>query len=186
MGWTSQFVSFDSKDSEEIKKFFVNQWNVENFRCLDYSKKGNIIYMAVENIKNNKIFAVVTRISFYNRELYWKEMRESCGPVYVECPQRILKKLSPTDNEYAKNWREKCWEFHKKKAKKYMHGDIIKFPNKIEFTNGFSGDTFILVKEGRRFSFAPYRGEKNLNGVYGMYKITSWRKRNPEVIRNIA
>lgn len=33
---------------------------------------------------------------------------EDEGPVANFCPQRILDLLSPTDNEYALDWRERC------------------------------------------------------------------------------
>lgn len=35
-------------------------------------------------------------------------MDETCGPYECSCPKRILDKPSPTDNEYAKEWRKNC------------------------------------------------------------------------------
>ena len=39
-------------------------------------------------------------------------------PYHYECPKSILKLLTPTDNELANEWREKCYEYHKQKAEK--------------------------------------------------------------------
>ena len=35
-------------------------------------------------------------------------MEESMGPCYYDCPVSILNVLSPTDSEFANNWREAC------------------------------------------------------------------------------
>ena len=35
-------------------------------------------------------------------------MGESSGPCEDHCPASILSLLSPTDSEYANNWRERC------------------------------------------------------------------------------
>ena len=43
-----------------------------------------------------------------------KTMDETMGPFYYDCPKRILKMLSPTDNEAALEWRRKCAESGKK------------------------------------------------------------------------
>lgn len=39
-----------------------------------------------------------------------KAMSEIMGPAEDRCPASILKLLSPTDNEYASDWRERCWK----------------------------------------------------------------------------
>jgi hypothetical protein len=42
-------------------------------------------------------------------------MDESMGPFECNCPKSILELLSPTDNEYALNWRENCYKNIRKK-----------------------------------------------------------------------
>ena len=189
MGWNgiSQFY-LKGKSSKAVKEFFKEEFEREdNFELIDYSRKGNTVYMAVKNIVKNEVFAVVTMISFQDGEFFWKEMDETVGPVQVECPQRILKKLSPTEHEYAKDWRKRCWEYHERNStKKYEHGQVLQFPNKISFTNGFEGDTFVLLKEGRRFRFVPYVNQSDISGVCGRYQISRWRKREPKIIKTLA
>lgn len=190
MGWTSMYTGFSSKDSKKIKDFLINEWErCGNFRVLDYSKKGNTVYMAVESFAKKDVFATVTLISFHDGEFYWKDMDESMGPCQYDCPQRILKKLTPTEYEYALDWRRHCWDLHEKNkssARKYQHGDVLRFPREISFTNGVQGTEFILIKEGRKTSFALYLGETNLTSVYPGYRITKWRNREPEVVKNLA
>ena len=35
---------------------------------------------------------------------------EYCGPAPAECPENILKLLTPTSDEYANEWRKRCWD----------------------------------------------------------------------------
>lgn len=190
MGWKSMYTGFGSKDSKAIKEFLLNEWNRDKkFEALDYSRKGNVVYMAVKHLDTNEVFATVTLISFENGEFFWKDMDETCGPGQVECPQRILKLLTPTEYEYAKNWRKKCWEFHEKNctgAKKYQHGDILIFPREVTFTDGFKGNQFILYKRGRSSLFAPFTGQTNMKGVYPIYRITRWKDSEPTITGHLA
>jgi hypothetical protein len=39
-------------------------------------------------------------------------MDETMGPVESRCPERILDLLTPTDSEYANEWRARCRAFH--------------------------------------------------------------------------
>ena len=49
-------------------------------------------------------------------------MDETVGPSQAECPQSILKLLSPTDSQWANEWRERCRE----NAKKKKSPDVLK------------------------------------------------------------
>lgn len=187
MGWTSiPDYELGGKKTEDIKKFYMNQWSSGNqYKMIDFSKKGNTIYMAVQNLATQEVFAAVSLISFKFGEFYYKDMDETCGPSERKCPQRILKLLSSTDNDYAKGWREDCWNYHKNgKVKKnaYIDGAIIQFENAIEFTDGTEGNTFILRKDGRRTSFAHYTGQTDINRVWGGYRISHWKERQSKII----
>ena len=46
----------------------------------------------------------------------YKDMDESCGPYQYDCPVSILNLLSPTEYEYAIEWRKACRENAAKKA----------------------------------------------------------------------
>src|SRR3546814_944011 len=38
----------------------------------------------------------------------YKDMSENMGPCEADCPAAILELLSPTDHEYALDWRARC------------------------------------------------------------------------------
>ena len=41
-------------------------------------------------------------------------MDETCGPYQYDCPESILKLLTPTESKWANEWRAKCREYRKK------------------------------------------------------------------------
>jgi len=129
MGWT-----FENKSkSISIEDFFKERFNGEN----DYTKR-EIIACSVKNFRTAYlaykitdksdggviVVAIICLLSYRPKDIYnfgYKDMDENCGPVESKCPEKILKLLTPTDNEYAKVWRERCWEnvrINKEKRKK--------------------------------------------------------------------
>lgn len=116
MGWT-----FDHKDKEvKVIDFFKERFFHDNEKS-----KGEVIDGGVKNFKTaymaykitdkitNKfeIFALVCLLSYKPKDFYnfgFKDMDETCGPNESDCPEKIMKLLTPTDNEYALRWRERC------------------------------------------------------------------------------
>lgn len=84
----------------------------------------------------------------------YKDMDETCGPNECDCPERILKLLTPTDHEYAKKWRERCWEnIRKRKTRpRLKKGMVIEFTKSIAFNNGVEESVFTVV-DPRRLIF---------------------------------
>lgn len=190
MGWTCIPVVFTSRNLQEIKYHLIKEWEVGgNYKVREYSKKSNTVYMAVENLLSKEIFAVVTLISFSEGEFCWKTMDETMGPLHVECPQKILKMLTPTSNEYAKEWRGACWNYHrvnKITASKYQHGDILEFFDPIVFKDGSEETRFIYYKHGHSSYFAFFRGQTDMKRVYPECRIRNWRRLNPRVIGKVG
>lgn len=68
-------------------------------------------YATNETPESSIVYAAVTLTSVNNKDYYnfgYKPMSEDMGPHRYECPKSILDLLSPTDNEYALDWRENC------------------------------------------------------------------------------
>ena len=78
---------------------------------------------------------------------------ESMGPCEDNCPAHILDLLTPTDKEYALDWRRRCRANLERRARKIEDGDRIKLAAPLTFTDGHVGDEFIVVKRGRLLSF---------------------------------
>lgn len=190
MGWTSIPTSYlRNKQSSGIKEYLIKEYSNEKYRAVDYSRKGKTVYMAFESTDTKEVFAVVIMISFEKGEFFYKEIHEASGPLQIECPQRILKKLTPTYDKYAQEWRKKCWDYHRignSQGKLYKHGAIIEFQNEFNFNNGLHANKFVLLKTNGKTTFAIYRGEKSLASVYPMVKITSWKKYEHKVIGQLT
>ena len=88
-------------------------------------------YAAVERVKADgarEVWCAVCKVSWYPKDRYnccVKAMSEFEGPYYHNCPEKILKLLTPTDSEWANTWRERCWaNVSRKKVKKEV-GDKV-------------------------------------------------------------
>ena len=145
MGWITTY----KPKGEPILGFFqrngVLRWSDDNpntYRVLDHALVNmSTFYAAVEQVNKatgeRRVWAAVVLVRFDNRSTYyrgdhnfgWKDMDESCGPYETKCPERILKLLTPTDNEYALSWRKACWaNIEKRKARKNLPvGTVLKY-----------------------------------------------------------
>lgn len=187
MGWTGtckpQGMSMDEFFEKEIGANFVGKGAFvhlsEYYRAFEWDPEKN----------GKKRFGVLVCMVQMSRDrnfnIYYKDMTATMGPGLYNCPERILKMVEQTEpfNEWEKDWRRGCWNaINKKKlAKGLKAGDIIKFKEVIEFTNGSVCDTF-CVREGQgRKKLQMYK-----NGRLGMpVRISNWRKRDFEIIGNV-
>ena len=140
MGWTSYCAPTKYKNGrhiidrkEECDKIF-NQDMVTydsnkvigKYEVLKSAMVGSTYYAAIKQTRfateteeeNSIVFAVVCLTSTNLKEYYnfsYKDMDETCGPYQFDCHKSILDLLSPTDNEYALEWRNRCYEVLKEK-----------------------------------------------------------------------
>jgi hypothetical protein len=140
MGWTSYHATHYKKGNIDRKAECDAYWeeglNRGHFEVVKSTIKGSVYYAAVKPLKKcigknekgeyqytdiplseQKIFGVVFLTSTDSKDYYnfsYKDMDETVGPYYYDCPKSILDILSPTDNEHAIKWREKCYEQIKK------------------------------------------------------------------------
>jgi hypothetical protein len=99
--------------SREIKEYIEKyEFAGCEVKAISIPKWGEA-YVAYNNphLKDDKIWVAVVKIVCNNsREIGFKTMGEDEHPYYYNCPKKILKMLSETDNKYAKEWREECWK----------------------------------------------------------------------------
>jgi len=87
---------------------------------------GNTYYAAVEHIQpdgSRRVWCAVTLFKTHKSGPYYgdfsyKDMDESCGPCEHKCPIGILKLLTETESESAKEWRDWCWKYHAEQKEK--------------------------------------------------------------------
>lgn len=84
-----------------------------NLHVLKSMMHGTVYYAAVKH--GNDIFGIIAKTYLSQGELIFELQSEDEGPYYTECPISILKMLTPTENEYAKQWRDNCYEVIKRR-----------------------------------------------------------------------
>lgn len=122
MGWTHCFDGRRKADGTIDRKYECDR--LCTWECYDADGKitssgkvlksamvGSVYYAAVEN-KDGKVWAAVFltcgRTKHDGTAWGYKDMDKTMGPYECKCPASILALLSPTDNEQANEWREKC------------------------------------------------------------------------------
>lgn len=136
MGWTEYHASTQYKNGKyvidrkaECDKLFNDDavsWDSERkvigkFEVLKSAMVGSTYYAAVRRTKfatetepeHSCVFAAVCLTSTNVKEYFnfaYKDMDETCGPCQCDCPKGILDLLTPTDNDWANEWRKQCYE----------------------------------------------------------------------------
>jgi len=109
-------------------------------------------------------------------------MDETCGPIMHDCPERIMKLLTPiakpenkdSGKQWARNWRAKNWkEIRKRKRNRrkggqFKVGDTVVFRRPMQFSNGTERKE-LKVKSTRPLRFTD--GTCNDFGFEASYKI---------------
>ena len=119
MGWTEYHASYykNGKVDRKAELDAMYNWEDENRKVevLKSSMVGSTYYAAVKSCnKTNgyeRVCAAVCLTSTNAKDYYnfaYKDMDETCGPYKYDCPKGILDMLTPTDNEYALQWRQAC------------------------------------------------------------------------------
>lgn len=168
MGWTYNHRGSGISVSEHLMDSGVFKWSDDapcTYKVLKTALvKLKTFYAAIECINKTtgerRVFAAIILIHMINRgrdyhNFGYKDMDETCGPVESECPASILDLLTPTDSEYAQEWRERCRENLQSKMDfpKIKCGDKIKFDHPIRFTNGAEETQFTVLDTNRGKSF---------------------------------
>ena len=168
MGWTSYHAThykngkIDRK--AECDAYFLEGLNTGHFEVLKSTMIGSVYYAAVRGLNQcedngniyaeTPVFAVVFLTSTDSKDYFnfsYKDMSETMGPYESNCPKCILDLLSPTDNEYANAWRQRCREnLAKKKDKDSLNnlpvGSVIKVEMPFDTTRFTEGSVVTLTK----------------------------------------
>ena len=167
MGWTTMH------ETRTAKQFFLDMFkNETNYEIVDIAIKNfTTAYIAIKDLKKGYVYCqtyLIHRAPKSYENFGYKPVSEFCGPVTAECPKRILDKLTPLDEivklseledfsaksiEWAKGWRERC--YNNIEASKKLKNAVIKTDEPIHFTSGNSYQYF--KRKGKRwFAIANY------------------------------
>ena len=189
MGWTTYraMTDFNGKVDRVAECNSAIEFTERNItqRVLKATMRGKIYYAAVERIENGarEVFAAVFitcgkpyKNAYEN--FGYKGMTEYSGPFYYDCPKNILNLLTPTDNEYALAWREKCRETL---AKRKVGNPFKTLPYgaKIIHTR-WNGEKVTLTKHAPYYQFKTWFWYNEENNTYISKKYVT--EENAEII----
>ena len=171
MGWTwynaTHYKNGKIDRKAECDAYFLEDLNRGWYEVLKSAMVGKIYYAAVKALKkydgNNtidippeeqRVFGVIFITSIDSKSYYnfgYKDMDETCGPCYNDCPKGILDLLSPTTSQWANEWRQAC--YNNLKAKRNPNtlsnlpvGTVIKVKMPVETFYYKIGDEVRLQK----------------------------------------
>lgn len=83
--------------------------------AVDITFVDGVAYAACKHPANDRIEGFVVLYEYEDADyVFTKVIHETCGPCESKCPNRILNLLSPTDSEWANEWRMRCREYNAK------------------------------------------------------------------------
>lgn len=172
MGWTSTTLPWGIKLNDYFKDMFECDNDKVTRKILASSLvKFHTWYAAVEITRKDTgqrdVIAAVVLVHMNpksNLPLSYREMTEDCGPGICECPEKILKLLTPTTSKSAIDWRKRCWDRIKdrKSKPKLKKGQYLVLDRPLSF--GAFGEYQILYiaipKKGYYQTIAQKGSEK--------------------------
>ena len=196
MGWTSYHANYYKNNGtvdrkKEMDAYFMEGLNSGMFEVVKSAMVGSTYYAAVRKIQRNvkmdngeykrvdipeaeqETFGMVMLTKtdmkdYFN--FYYKDISEDMGPYESKCPVSIIKLLSPTTNEYAMAWRQRCLDNAKTKDVKNLPvGTIIEFEN-------WDGTVIQLVKMNPAYQFKTAWWRYRDKNMYYQKKNIPWDK----------
>ena len=167
MGWLEYRATHykNGKVDRKAEMDATYNWEDETHKAevLKSSMVGGTYYAAVKSINKTNGFECVTAAvcltstdskHYYN--FAYKDMDETMGPYKIDCPKGILDLLTPTENEYALEWRKACYENLAKKKNpnalnKLPVGTVIKVIMPFD-TNYFKAGQEVMLKKCQKWS----------------------------------
>jgi hypothetical protein len=156
MGWLYQYDPVENPVA-----YLTEKYNCDNerrtLRVLAAARVGSTVYMAIKSTDKasaaSYVFAAVILISNTQKHGFgYKDMDESMGPCQCDCPDRIMRLLTPISDlpnpGYAADWRARvesrknATRQQKQKRQSLRVGSIVTLPTPASFRGGFTASRF--------------------------------------------
>jgi len=180
MGWdeTMYYKKLSHKERrEEMDKRFTWENKQYNEYPLASTIKNNVYYGAIKRTYKDgtiEVWCAICPLSVRKEGIeYWYGTKLMCESMGVngcyDCPKKILDLLTPTDNEWANEWRAKCIEHAgKPNLSKLEVGTVIEFVCPFDTTAWSAGETVRLEKICRTVNWVT--GRKSYSWVGNGWK----------------
>lgn len=155
MGWTTYHRPKGESDRTHFERELLAGTDYEIVEC---ATVRSVFYAAVRTKATGDVWALVVllrRMRGYHNFGY-KDLEETVGPVEANAPAKVLDALTPTDNEYAAEWRQRCRDNLVKRADARKRqeavtvGVVIQTTVPLHFANGLDASRFECVYRSGR------------------------------------
>jgi hypothetical protein len=164
MGWMFQRDPVDDPVAHLVRKFTCedDQWCQQP---LDGTRAGNTVYLAIRSTEKTTgrsfVFAAVILIRNTKKDGFgYKDQTERMGPCEYDCPQRIMRLLSPVADipnpSYTADWRARVEAWHAEQRQRRHRrnalrvGNLVTLPDAVRFPGGITAKSFRVARFRRR------------------------------------
>lgn len=153
MGW----LFYHRPKGESDRQHFQQKLSTDD-EIIECATKNFVFYAAVRTESTAEVWALVILIRRTRGELNfgYKDMTETMGPAVADAPASVLDALTPTDNEYALEWRQRCRDNlaartpAQKRLRAVTQGVVIQLATSLQFRNGLSASRFECIERSGR------------------------------------
>ena len=145
MGWV-WYMATHYKNGSVDRKAEMDSLFDDRYTVLKSSMVGRVYYAAIKH--DDEVFGFVGLTATDMRQVYnfgYKDMDETMGPGYNDCPKGILDLLTPTDNVAANEWRAACAKHRAAQNTKSTRLRNLPVGTEIVFEN-YKGETVSYYK----------------------------------------
>lgn len=165
MGWQYETRDPSVSLTANLTRKFTFEKTTRRSEALDCAVVNlRVAYLAVAvTVKETGSFSVhaeVCQLDYRPNDpfdLGIKAYPETAGPVFYDCPARILDQLSDTHDPLAADWRRKCRENieRRKQAPPLTAGSYLILDSPLRFTDGSEHAKF-YIRDARRRIFTRH------------------------------
>ena len=164
MGWLFQRDPIDDPLAYLMAKYNYD-CATHTSQTLDGARAGNTVYLAVRSTEKNTgrsyVFAAVILIRNSKKDGFgYKDQDEGMGPHQYDCPQRIIRLLSPIADlphaRYSAEWRAGVAAWHDQNRERRQRrnslrvGNVVTLSDAVRFSGGTTARSFRVAYFRRR------------------------------------
>jgi hypothetical protein len=155
MGWTTYHRPKGETDREHFQRELLARNGDEIVQC---ATVNNVFYAAVRTATTGEVWGLVVLMqrTSGHENFGCKPIDEFMGPIAYDAPAKVLDALTPTDNTYAREWRQQCRDNLAKRADARKRkqavtvGVVIQTAVPLSFGNGLDASRFECVGHSGR------------------------------------
>lgn len=137
MGWT---FLYDAPEKRHVIEEATREG--EMLKCVRKSTVGNHLWTVWESKDNGKRYIVLFLLAKNRGNWGYKDITESMGPLYYDCPLSLLKE-APVANE---TWRDQVVEYHRNEKARRSSLKNLSIGKTVRLKEGFCPNELTVIE----------------------------------------